>query len=211
MTGDQAPRTEPIFDAGLLSRCISCGFCLPACPTYALTGDEASSPRGRISLMRALESGALPPDDPTVTEQASFCLGCRACEPVCPAGVQYGELLEQWRGFQWTGSRRPAVVRLLILAAERAWAHRIGGVLRRAARTPAAARTAPAAAQHSLMLGCFERSLFPGVSRSALALAPELAVPARQGCCGALHAHNGEPERGRQLAGSSAPGCRGRS
>jgi len=201
MTGDQAPRTEPIFDAGLLSRCISCGFCLPACPTYALTGDEASSPRGRISLMRALESGALPPDDPTVTEQASFCLGCRACEPVCPAGVQYGELLEQWRGFQWTGSRRPAVVRLLILAAERAWAHRIGGVGGPAPPPPPPPPPTPPPPQHSLMLGCFERSLFPGVSRSALALAPELAVPARQGCCGALHAHNGEPERGRQLAG----------
>ena len=59
------------------------------------------------------------------------------------------------------------------------------------------------------MLGCFERSLFPKVSRSARALAPELAVPGRQGCCGALHAHNGEPERGRQLAerlGAALPG-----
>ena len=59
------------------------------------------------------------------------------------------------------------------------------------------------------MLGCFERSLFPEVSRSALALAPELAVPGNQGCCGALHAHNGEPERGRQLAerlGAQLPG-----
>ena len=59
------------------------------------------------------------------------------------------------------------------------------------------------------MLGCFERSLFPGVSRSARALAPELAIPGRQGCCGALHAHNGEPERGRQLAeqlGAELPG-----
>jgi glycolate oxidase iron-sulfur subunit len=188
-------RAGPIFDPALLSRCISCGFCLPACPTYALTGDEASSPRGRITLMRALESGTLPPDDPTLAEQASFCLGCRACEPVCPAGVQYGDLLEQWRGFQWTGRRRPLAVRFLIFAAERAWAHRIAGRLRGAAHTPAAA------SQHSLMLGCFERSLFPQVSRSALALAPELAVPGNQGCCGALHAHNGEPEQGRQLAG----------
>ena len=88
--------------------------------------------------MRALESGTLPPDDPTLAEQASFCLGCRACEPVCPAGVQYGELLEQWRDFQWTGRRRPLAVRFLIFAAERAWAHRIAGLLRRAAHTPAA-------------------------------------------------------------------------
>ena len=210
MTGDDkvshtssVSHTGSVFDPQLLSRCISCGFCLPACPTYALTGDETSSPRGRITLMRALASGTLPPDDPTLAEQASFCLGCRACEPVCPAGVQYGELLEQWRGFQWTGRRRPLAVRFLIFAAERAWAHRIAGRLRGAARTPVAA------SQRSLMLGCFERSLFPEVSRSALALAPELAVPVRQGCCGALHAHNGEPERGGKLArqlGAQLPG-----
>jgi glycolate oxidase iron-sulfur subunit len=203
MTSEKVPQAGSIFDPKLLSRCISCGFCLPACPTYALTGDEASSPRGRITLMRALDSGTLPPDDPTLAEQASFCLGCRACEPVCPAGVQYGELLEQWRGFQWRGRRRPLVVRFLIFAAERAWAHRIAGRLRGAAHIPAAA------SQRSLMLGCFERSLFPKVSRSALALAPELAVPGSQGCCGALHAHNGEPERGRQLAeqlGAQLPG-----
>ena len=203
MTSDKVSHAGSIFDPTLLSRCISCGFCLPACPTYALTADEASSPRGRITLMRALDSGTLPPGDPTLAEQASFCLGCRACEPVCPAGVQYGELLEQWRGYQWAGRRRPLVVRFLIFAAERARAHRIAGRLRGAARTPASA-SGP-----SLMLGCFERSLFPGVSRSALALAPELAVPGLQGCCGALHAHNGEPERGRQLAerlGAQLPG-----
>jgi len=203
MTSDKLPDAGSIFDPKLLNRCISCGFCLPACPTYALTADEASSPRGRINLMRALDSGALPPDDPTLAEQASFCLGCRACEPVCPAGVQYGELLEQWRGFQWAGHRRPVAVRILVFAAERAWAHRIAGRLRGAARSSAAA------SQHSLMLGCFERSLFPEVSRSALALAPELAVPGSQGCCGALHAHNGEPARGRQLAeqlGAQLPG-----
>ena len=48
-----------IFDKDLLSACISCGFCLPACPTYAMTQDERSSPRGRITLMRALETGRL--------------------------------------------------------------------------------------------------------------------------------------------------------
>ena len=133
MASDMVSQAGSIFDPTLLSRCISCGFGLPACPTYALTGDptyaltgdETSSPRGRITLMRALESSTLPPDDPTLAEQASVCLGCRACEPVCPAGVQYGKLLEQWRDFQWTGRRRPLAVRFLIFAAERAGAHRI--------------------------------------------------------------------------------------
>jgi glycolate oxidase iron-sulfur subunit len=59
------------------------------------------------------------------------------------------------------------------------------------------------------MLGCFERGLFPGVSRAVRALLPDIAVPPRQGCCGALHAHNGESEKGRDLArelGEQLPG-----
>ena len=106
MTGPSRS-SRGIFAPELLDRCISCGFCLPACPTYALTGDEGSSPRGRITLMRALEYGRLDADDPRLREESSFCLGCRACEPVCPAGVQYGELLESWRDHQWRGRRRP--------------------------------------------------------------------------------------------------------
>src|SRR5580704_10915713 len=131
MDGAKVPPARSVFDPDLLSRCISCGFCLAACPTYALTGDEASSPRGRITLMRALDSGTLPPGDPTLAEQASFCLGCRACEPVCPAGVQYGELLEQWRGYQWAGRHRPLVVRFLIFAAESPRRVRAMGTVRR--------------------------------------------------------------------------------
>ncbi|PWU50493.1 (Fe-S)-binding protein, partial [Micromonospora sp. S4605] len=128
-----------VFDPGQLSRCISCGFCLPACPTYAMTGDEASSPRGRITLMRALQDGTLPPDDPTLAEQSSFCLGCRACEPVCPAGVQYGSLLEQWRVHQWRGRRRPPLARALTLIAGQRWLLRLLGLVRGAARGPVAA------------------------------------------------------------------------
>src|SRR5690606_7805919 len=123
-----------VFDPKLLARCISCGFCLPACPTYQMTGDEASSPRGRITLMRALESGALPPLDPTLREQSSFCLGCRACEPVCPAGVRYGRLLEQWRVNQWSGRRRPMLARLVMLVAASQSLLRVLGWLRRAGR-----------------------------------------------------------------------------
>jgi glycolate oxidase iron-sulfur subunit len=192
-----------IFDPDLLDRCISCGFCLPACPTYALTGDEGSSPRGRINLMRALDTGVLTGDDPRLREEASFCLGCRACEPVCPAGVQYGQLLETWRDHQWRGRRRPPLAQLLMLVAARTPLLRAMGVVRRPARTP----TGEGAT--SLMLGCFERGLYPGVSRAARALLPGVAVPADQGCCGALHAHNGESEQGVALArrlGQRLPG-----
>ena len=185
-----------IFSKDLLDACISCGFCLPACPTYALTGQEQSSPRGRITLMRLLETGDLAPDDATLAEESSLCLGCRACETVCPAGVQYGHLLEEWRDEQWSGLKRPWIVRPLLLIANRKWLLRILGLVRRSARKRR--RTAPD--QPTLMLGCFERGLFPSVSRSIAALDPNLAVDPDQGCCGALHAHNGELEKGHDLA-----------
>lgn len=192
-----------IFDPELLDRCIACGFCLPACPTYALSSDEGSSPRGRISLMRALETGRLDDDDPRLREESSFCLGCRACEPVCPAGVQYGELLEQWRDHQWRGRNRPLLARLLMAAVSRPAFVRAMGLVRRPARTRRPD------AQTYLMLGCFERALYPDVSRAAARLLPDLAIPADQGCCGALHAHNGESRRGKEMArrlGDQLPG-----
>jgi glycolate oxidase iron-sulfur subunit len=197
------PPGRGIFDPDLLDRCISCGFCLPACPTYAISKDEASSPRGRITLMRALETGRLEEDDARLREESSFCLGCRACEPVCPAGVQYGDLLEEWRDHQWRGRHRPPLAQVLMVVAERTALLRVVGLVRRHARTAAV----PAGT--SLMLGCFERGLFPGVSRAVRALLPEIAVPPQQGCCGALHAHNGESEKGRDLArelGEQLPG-----
>jgi glycolate dehydrogenase iron-sulfur subunit len=194
-----------VFDPAALDKCISCGFCLPACPTYALTQDERSSPRGRITLMRALQDGRLAADDPALREQSSFCLGCRACEPVCPAGVPYGQLLEQWRDHQWRGRRVPLKVLALRAALRLRAALALGGRLRRAAPTTGAA----AEGRPHLMLGCAERMLFPQVSRSVTRLVGDADVPAGQGCCGALHAHNGDTGRGRALAlrlGDRLPG-----
>src|SRR3954469_2018044 len=80
-----------------LDPCVHCGFCLPACPTYLVTGDEGDSPRGRIVLMRALERGEMSADDPALFEHLDPCLGCRGCEPACPSGVGYGRGLEAAR------------------------------------------------------------------------------------------------------------------
>lgn len=220
-TGDHAHAQHGgnIFDPQLLDRCISCGFCLPACPTYALTKDEGSSPRGRITLMRALETGRLDPDDDRLQQEASFCLGCRACEPVCPAGVQYGHLLETWRDHQWRGVHRPPLARALMMVVDRKPLVRLIGAVRRPAKTaaPAPSDTGAAASRNgsapaaplTLMLGCFERGLFPGVSKAVRKLLPDISVPENQGCCGALHAHNGDSAGGIALAeklGEELPG-----
>lgn len=84
-------------DGDLLRDCVHCGMCLPSCPTYQETGDEASSPRGRLWLMSAVADGKLSVLDPIFDEQMYQCLNCRACEAVCPSGVQYGPLVEASR------------------------------------------------------------------------------------------------------------------
>jgi len=96
---------SPFLDQDKALACIHCGLCLSSCPTYLETGNENDSPRGRIYLMRALQEGRLPLEDSTV-RHIDLCLGCRACEAVCPSGVQYGELLEETRAHIETNYQR---------------------------------------------------------------------------------------------------------
>ena len=88
--------SHPLLEKDLLSTCVHCGFCLEVCPTYRLTGDENNSPRGRLRLWREEAAGRLA-RDPETDFYTSECVGCLACEPVCPAGVAYGDILEQTR------------------------------------------------------------------------------------------------------------------
>lgn len=92
----------------LASRCIRCGFCQDACPTYKLTASETASPRGRIRLMVSVtgEGKSLTPD---LIHAMDLCLGCRACETACPSGVEYGRMLEIFRHRIEASSARPRV------------------------------------------------------------------------------------------------------
>lgn len=180
------------FTQSKLDRCISCGYCLPACPTYQLTGAEESSPRGRITLMRAVQDGRMLKEN--LLAESSFCLGCRACEPVCPAGVEYGVLLEEMREMVWQGKNRPFIVRGLLALVKTQWRVRLIGAF-----SPIG-RKRKANEDLHLMLGCFERRLFPKVSRILSQIAPEVSITKKQGCCGALHAHNGALKMGTEMA-----------
>ncbi|MEZ4424713.1 MAG: (Fe-S)-binding protein [Gemmatimonadota bacterium] len=118
------PRTGPVpthlaerlaRQSDRLMPCVHCGFCLPACPTYTRLGDEADSPRGRLHLMRAVVEGRLETDDPAFATHIDRCLGCRACETVCPSGVEYGLLLEAARAAVLDVRPPSALTRALLL------------------------------------------------------------------------------------------------
>lgn len=91
----------------LISDCVHCGFCLPACPTYNSWGVEMDSPRGRIDLMKGVDEGTLTLE-PSVVEHFDKCLGCMACVTACPSGVRYDLLIESTRAkIEATYSRPP--------------------------------------------------------------------------------------------------------
>jgi len=95
--------------------CVHCGFCLPACPTYNRLGDENDSPRGRLHLMKAVVEGRLDAGSDAFRTHIDRCLGCRACEPVCPSGVEYGTLLELARHTAAERAPQGALTRMLLL------------------------------------------------------------------------------------------------
>ncbi len=84
------------LDYSVLQQCMHCGMCLPTCPTYVETKLERNSPRGRISLMRAVADGELEVTR-ALSDEMYYCLGCLACQTACPAGVKYAELFETAR------------------------------------------------------------------------------------------------------------------
>ncbi|MCS7089058.1 MAG: glycolate oxidase subunit GlcF [Thermoflexales bacterium] len=96
--------------AHAVATCVHCGFCLAACPTYRLLGQEMDSPRGRIVLMKSVLEGGLHPEDAAL--HIDRCLGCVGCVPACPSGVPYGELLTAYRAHVEPKRARPVLNRL---------------------------------------------------------------------------------------------------
>jgi glycolate oxidase iron-sulfur subunit len=90
------PLTLHGHDVEGVNRCVHCGLCLAYCPTFSILGTEMDSPRGRIFLIKSMAEGRITLTDSTAAH-LDLCLGCRACETVCPAGVPYGQLFEAAR------------------------------------------------------------------------------------------------------------------
>src|SRR5512132_1913436 len=95
-----APVTGPLrlhgHDVEGVNQCVHCGLCLAYCPTFSILGTEMDSPRGRIFLIKSMAEGRIGLTD-SAAAHLDLCLGCRACETVCPSGVPYGQLIEAAR------------------------------------------------------------------------------------------------------------------
>jgi len=102
-TSKHGPRAEAMTHP--IESCVHCGFCLAACPTYAVLGEEMDSPRGRIYLMKSVLEENLARED--AQPFIDRCLGCMACVPACPSGVEYGDLLASYRAKTEAERSRP--------------------------------------------------------------------------------------------------------
>jgi glycolate oxidase iron-sulfur subunit len=219
--------TGPLrLDADALNACVSCGLCLPHCPTYRVTGREIASPRGRIAAMRAVENDGAPIDD-AFRAAMEECVSCRGCEAACPSAVQFGHLMETTRAAlpaprsrtrrfaEWLGYRVVLPRHWLLLAAT--WAAWLGqrlrlvpgrlGLPRLSARALARPLDVPVGGDPDawLFTGCVMDAWLRETHRSAArvmtATGARVARPSAGGaCCGALHLHAGRVAEARALA-----------
>ena len=212
----------------LLKACVHCGFCLPACPTYRVLGNELDSPRGRIYLIKQMVEGA--PVTATTREHLDRCLTCRSCESACPSGVEYGRLIDLGRELIETRAPRPVTQRTWRAALALGLSQRsvftpllrLGQLFRGALPAGLRAKVPPRvkpgtrpAVRHTrrvvMLEGCVQPGLAPQINAAAMRVLDRLGISvltARgETCCGALGHHLGHTERAQAQARTNVDLC----
>ncbi len=197
------------------SRCVKCGLCLPECPTYQLTQNEACSPRGRIALAAALDKQLIAPDR-QFRQRINSCLLCRRCEKICPSGVKFGRIMDETRAQQSDGSSgwqallnktisEPGKLRRALSTVQ--WLSPLIPDIPTLAPVEDLADYYPANGTREgtvgLFKGCTGDAMEPHTLLAAIRLlnhaGQDVHIPGDQGCCGALHAHAGEKQQAAAL------------
>jgi glycolate oxidase iron-sulfur subunit len=202
-----------------LASCVGCGLCLPHCPTFRVTGEEALSPRGRIAAMRSVHWEGAAADDSFVRFMET-CVQCRGCEPACPSGVPFGRLMEgtrqtlarhhrmtpRWqRAAFWSLGHH---VLVLVGSSALAVAQRLHLVPRRLGLPPLPLRRPQLHSSGDdvwLFTGCvmdaWLRPTHAATIKVIEATGAGVRLPGRGAdCCGALHTHAGLTRQARRLA-----------
>lgn len=194
----------------ILRSCVHCGFCTATCPTYQLLGDELDGPRGRIYLIKQVLEGK--PATSKTQQHLDRCLTCRSCESTCPSGVQYGRLVDIGRKIVDEQVPRPLAQRLMRSALKYVLprkslfnpAMKMGQAVRPllpkvlqnkipAAQNAGAWPTQQHARKMLLLDGCVQPAMSPNINFAAArvldALAVQLVIAPKAGCCGAIRYH----------------------
>ena len=205
------------IDADSLASCVSCGLCLPHCPTYRVTQEETASPRGRIALMRQVESTGIA--DGTFSDFMDACIQCRGCETACPSGVPFGSMMETTREaladqtsyqprYRTLGYSILGMPKLLSLGS------RLIAVLQRLRLVPSRLALPKIPLRQTklqssgddvwLFTGCimdaWMRDTHAAVKRVLESTGAGVRLPGNEaGCCGALHVHAGLTLKAKKL------------
>lgn len=204
----------------VIGRCTHCGFCLPACPTFQLTGDELDSPRGRIYQMKLMLEG-IPPTAETRLH-LDRCLTCHACETACPSGVQYGQLVDIGRRVIAQRNKRPlgervkrAMLRFAVLGRWFGSFYRLGRLARPLLPATLGGKITPArpagplprapgrhARQVVMLANCVQPAMLPSIDAATQRVLDALNIGTRyatgSACCGAINFHLDEQATARE-------------
>lgn len=205
--------------AGILGKCVHCGFCTATCPTYQLLGDELDGPRGRIYLIKQVLEGQ--PVTARTRLHLDRCLSCRACETTCPSGVDYAHLLDIGRQVVEAKLQRPlreALPRALLkavlprpalfgpaVALGRALKPLLPSALADKLPPVAERRPWPESDRHPrrmlALAGCVQSVLAPNINAATARVLDRLGIALfeekKAGCCGALRQHLDDPAAAR--------------
>ena len=204
-----------------LNACVSCGLCLPYCPTYRVTGDERMSPRGRISLMRMSEHTDFTPTLEWINSMDT-CVQCRGCETACPSSVPFGDLISDTKKDLEKVRKLPIMVRSGLFVIARPSLLKVVtffiaslqkvGLFKNSTYIPSGIpvfgnkfSTHFSSGSPTLFTGCVMNAWTPWVHKAALKTLKFFGVTSgvsgnKVGCCGALHEHSGLRRDFRKMA-----------